>query len=183
MGSSNAGMILIGYQGVGKTTMCKKHKSCIDLDSSLFKFDSNLRRDPRWYVTYCRYALELASQGYIVCVSSHETVRNYLHEMQTAKETIESSHKSDQLNNYPLVGICTPSGNLQKVWIKRLKKRFKNDSSYKNYKAYLDAYNFYELKTDELAKDRRFDFIIRITEPSYNLYKGIKKVRKCLMRR
>ena len=181
MGSSRTGMILIGYQGIGKTTMCKKHKSCIDLDSSLFKFDSTLRRDPRWYVTYCRYAVELAKQGYIVCVSSHSTVRNYLHEMRNSKETVESSHKSDQMNNYPLVGICTPSGNLQKVWIKKLRKRFKHDPSYKNYKAYLDAYNFYELKTDELAKDRRFDFIITINEPSYNLYKFVKKMRKCLM--
>lgn len=183
MGSSRAGVILIGYQGVGKTTMCKKHKSCIDLDSSLFKIDSSLRRDPRWYVTYCRYAVELASQGYIVCVSSHNTVRNYLHEMRTVNEMVEVSPKNDRPNNYPLVGICTPSGNLQKVWIKRLKKRFNQDPSYKNYKAYLDAYNFYEPKTAELAKDRRFDFIIEITEPSYNLYKGIKKIRKRLMRR
>lgn len=183
MGSSRTGMILIGYQGVGKTTMCKKHKSCIDLDSSLFKFDSLLRRDPRWYVTYCRYAVELANQGYIVCVSSHKPVRNYLNEMRTANEMVEVSPKNNRPNNYPLVGICTPSGNLQKVWIKKLKKRFKHDPSYKNYKAYLDAYNFYEPKTDELAKDERFDFIIEITEPSYNLYKGVKRMRKRLMRR
>ena len=32
-------MIVIGYQGIGKSTLVKEHNSCIDFESSNFKIN------------------------------------------------------------------------------------------------------------------------------------------------
>ena len=40
--------IVIGYQGVGKSTMCRKHNDCIDLESSSFWFKDENNNPKRW---------------------------------------------------------------------------------------------------------------------------------------
>lgn len=40
--------IVIGYQGVGKSTMCRKHNDCIDLESSSFWFKDANNNPKRW---------------------------------------------------------------------------------------------------------------------------------------
>lgn len=46
--------IVIGYQGVGKSTMCRKHNDCIDLESSSFglKMKIIILRDGRTGLIY-----------------------------------------------------------------------------------------------------------------------------------
>ena len=75
-------MIIIGYQGVGKSTLANKDDKFIDLESGSFwinNTDNNSKyRYDNWYEMYCNVAEHLSQQGYIVVVASHEVVRNRL---------------------------------------------------------------------------------------------------------
>ena len=64
-------MIVIGYQGIGKSTISHASKgNFIDLESGNFWVDG--KRDPEWFKPYCQIALHLHKQGYVVFTSSHE---------------------------------------------------------------------------------------------------------------
>ena len=117
------GMIVIGYQGIGKTTCASKRDGVIDLESSNFKVDGE--RDENWYIIYCRIAISLARQGYIVLISSHECVRSELRK-----------HGSE--GKYTVVIIC-PHYALKDQWIQHLHNRYIQDRSDKNYAAWKDA--------------------------------------------
>lgn len=97
-------MIIIGYQGIGKSTLAGKNK-CIDLESGNFWFyDLETYQKVRhndWYVPYCNIANHLSEQGYTVFTSSHEVVRN---ELKKSKED---------------VFIIYPSIELKDEWIKK----------------------------------------------------------------
>ena len=75
-------MIIIGYQGIGKSTLAASELKYIDLESSNFWFyDSETKQKVRhsnWYEMYCNVAENLSRQGYIVFVSSHQPVRERL---------------------------------------------------------------------------------------------------------
>ena len=123
MSRNTKGMIVIGYQGIGKSTCASKTRGIIDLESSNFKIDGE--RDENWYVVYCRIAVSLARQGYIVMVSSHECVRSEL-------------HKYDPENKYTVVMIC-PHYTLKDRWMQRLYNRYIQEPTEKNYAAWKNA--------------------------------------------
>lgn len=66
-------MILSAYPTMGKTTLTSKRIDIIDLESSCFD-----KSNPNWYIDYCKTALDLEKQGYIVFVSSHKPVQEYM---------------------------------------------------------------------------------------------------------
>jgi MoxR-like ATPase len=70
-------MIIIGYPGIGKTTLCKHWHKYVDLDSSAFRYNDGTR-DKRWAEIYCKVAIDLHNQGYVVFLSSHYEVRDIL---------------------------------------------------------------------------------------------------------
>ena len=59
-------MIVIGYQGVGKSTLAGKDYRFIDLESGCFWVDGpngeRVRADD-WYKAYCQVAVDLSDQG------------------------------------------------------------------------------------------------------------------------
>ena len=112
-------MIIIGYQGIGKSTLSKKSKGFIDLESSNF-FHHGKRPDD-WYIYYCQIAEHLSEQGYVVFVSSHEPVRNYF---------VNSNERA--------IIIC-PDFMLKDEWIRKLRKRYEEVTNDKNYKAWQNA--------------------------------------------
>ncbi len=120
---NSKGMIVIGYQGIGKSTVASKRDGIVDLESSSFKVDGE--RNENWYIIYCRIAVSLARQGYIVLISSHECVRSEL-------------RKYDPEDKYTVVVIC-PHYTLMDQWIQRLYNRYIQDRSTKNYAAWKDA--------------------------------------------
>ena len=69
-------MIIIGYQGIGKSTLAKNSLKYIDLESGNFWI--NGERDEQWYKPYCNIANHLSAQGYTVFTSSHKEVREEL---------------------------------------------------------------------------------------------------------
>lgn len=118
-------MIIIGYPGIGKSTLAGKDHKFIDLESSNFKIEDERSED--WYKVYCKVAEDLSRQGYIVFVSSHLAVR----------EALRGSQET--------VAVAYPVGSLEKEWIAKLKDRYEQTNSYKDRMAYERARDhFYE---------------------------------------
>lgn len=122
-------MIIIGYQGIGKSSLAGT-ENCIDLESGNFWVDGE--RSDEWYKPYCNIANHLSEQGYTVFVSSHECVRE---ELKNSKEK---------------VNLVFPALELRDQWIERLWNRYCKTGLDKDYKAYANAKyryveNIYEL--------------------------------------
>ena len=114
-------MIIIGYQGIGKSSVSGIENGCIDLESSNFWNDG--KRSGDWYIYYCNIAVDLSKQGFTVFTSSHKEVRDYL--LKFTDET--------------MIVCVFPETYLETEWIARLQDRYNNDPSEKNYKALMNA--------------------------------------------
>ena len=126
-------MIIIGYTGIGKTTLANWHNDYLDMDSSRFIFDGV--RPNNWAYHYVKMAEDLSEQGYNVFVSSHESVRKNI-EYHVGAET-------------PVVLVC-PSLDLKEQWIEKLNDRWHEDLSHKNYMALKRAKEHYDEDITEL---------------------------------
>lgn len=126
-------MIVIGYQGIGKSTLARKSKGFIDLESSSFYV--NGKRPTDWHYYYNRIAENLSRQGYVVFVSSHMPVRDYF---KTSDERA--------------VIIC-PSKELKDEWIRRLQDRYHSNMTEKNLRALRNAVERFNENIDELIND------------------------------
>ena len=125
-------MIIIGYQGVGKSSIAKVNPfTCIDLESSWTKIDG--QRPDEWAKIYCQIAEGLSKAGYNVFVSSHREVQNAL---------IDSDEH---------VLVIYPSLDIKEKWIERLKLRYETTGSQKNYIAWKDAEKNYDAEIQILA--------------------------------
>ena len=146
-------MIVIGYQGIGKSTLSQKSFKYIDLESSALK-----KGDVRWhnwYEPYCMIAEWLSRQGYTVFVSSHKEVRDYLNKF--CKE--------------PFCAII-PSEDIKDEWIERLRERHKQLPIDKNYRAYINAVDRFTENIREIKKD--VADVREITSMHYELDKLIE---------
>lgn len=146
-------MIIIGYQGIGKSTLAGINRF-IDLESGNFWVDG--KREDNWYKIYCNIANHLSHQGYNVFVSSHEVVRK---ELANSNETV--------------IIIC-PSLELEDEWIEKLKTRWEYSKLDKDYKAYMNASDRYKENILELINDNNFLTLI-IDHMDYNLEDLISK--------
>ena len=123
-------MIVIGYQGIGKSTLAGKNNQFIDLESGNFWVDGKRAED--WYKPYCQIAEHLSQQGYIVFTSSHEVVRNQL---AKSKE---------------IVAVIYPAPELKTAWLEKLCDRYRRTGLDKDYKAYMNAEDRYTENIQEL---------------------------------
>ena len=153
-------MIIIGYQGIGKSTLASKSKQYIDLESSSFWYtdeDGNSSRWPNWYDIYCNIAEHLSQQGYDVFVSSHAPIRKRL-----------------QKSNEYVVAIC-PSIELESEWIDKLHTRYINSCLEKDYKAWKNAVDRYAENIEEILIDCK---TIIIHDMDYDLEKLIDSYKQ-----
>ena len=153
-------MIIIGYQGIGKSTLAARDLKYIDLESSNFWFyDSETKQKMRhsnWYEMYCNVAENLSKQGYVVFVSSHQQVRERL------------------LKSKEDVVVCVPSLILKDKWIEKLKSRYELTGLEKDYKAYINAADRFSENISEIMNSG-FDLLL-ITDINYNLENIIEVV-------
>lgn len=152
-------MIIIGYQGIGKSTLANKDDKFIDLESGSFwltNTDGSRYRYDNWYEMYCNVAEHLSQQGYIVFVSSHEVVRNRL---KQSKERVFTLY---------------PDVSLKDQWIKKLAKRYNNSRLDKDYRALMNAIDRYEENIKEIESSD-FDNIV-IHDINYDLKKLIMSI-------
>lgn len=135
-------MIVVGYQGIGKSTLAGRNNKFIDLESGNFWVDG--KRADDWYKPYCQIAEHLSQQGYVVFTSSHEVVRKQL---ELSKETVV---------------LVFPSIELKNEWIDKLKDRFFKTNSDKDYKAFKNAEDRYEENIKELeASNIRYKMVLK----------------------
>lgn len=146
-------MIIIGYQGIGKSTLAKDSWKYIDLESGNFWI--NGERDEQWYKPYCNIANHLSAQGYTVFTSSHKEVREELK------------------NSSEVVKIAFPALELKTDWLIRLKDRYNESMLEKDYKALMNASLYYEDNINDLMNEP-FDKIV-INNIDYNLKKLIEE--------
>lgn len=142
-------MIVVGYPGIGKSTLAGRDYKYIDLESGNFWIDG--RRTDDWYKPYCKIAEHLSAQGYIVFVSSHEVVRQYLVE-----------------NSRELVVLVYPSIRLRSAWIDKLEKRYIKSGLEKDYKALMNAKYSYVENIREL-QESCIEYKLEINKLSYDL--------------
>ena len=139
------GLIIIGYQGIGKSSFASSRNKTIDLESSNFKVDGD--RDDNWQVIYCRIAISLAKQGYIVFTSSHQVV-------------VEEFMKYYNLDDDYTIVIVSPYRNLEIEWIEKLRQRwFADKKNEKNRRAYEDAKQNFQNEIYWLASQNEFPYI------------------------
>lgn len=150
-------MIVIGYQGIGKSTLARESKGFIDLESSSFYV--NGKRPTDWHYYYNRIAENLSRQGYVVFVSSHMPVRDYF-----------------KTNDERAVIIC-PSKNLKDEWIYKLRTRYAHNATEKNFRALKNAEDRFEENIDELIHDGIPSILIK--EMDYSLE---DEIRGCILR-
>ena len=155
-------MIVIGYQGIGKSTLATKSLRYIDLESSSFWFDDpetkQRVRHGNWYEVYCNVAEDLSRQGYTVFVSSHQPVRERL-------------SRSDEY-----VITCVPSLDLKDKWIEKLRLRYENSGLEKDYKAYMNAIDGFTENVTEIMRSG-FD-VLEIKDMNYDLKKLLEVCEK-----
>ena len=127
-------MIIIGYPGIGKSSLSTSASRYIDLESSNFWYleNGNKVRDKNWYIAYCNIAVDLSEQGYMVFVCSNGVVQNRLKEIKKNKNFEEN------------IICCTPTLELKDKWIGKLKNRYNYSQSDKDYSAYIRAADHYE---------------------------------------
>lgn len=147
--NSREGLVVVGYQGVGKSTLAENVKNVIDLESSNFFVDGERSQD--WYIPYCNIARSLCRQGYVVCVSSHKVVRDELMTNPAMRQVI----------------VC-PSLELKEKWINNLRYRYESTPSDKNYKAWQNALNCYDENIKDLLEQKGFAHRV-IDNMSYGL--------------
>lgn len=141
-------MIVIGYQGIGKSTLAGRDNKFIDLESGNFWVDG--KRADDWYKPYCQIAEHLSQQGYIVFTSSHEVVRNQL---AKSKE---------------IVVVVYPAIEQKDGWIEKLWMRYQKTGLEKDYKAYANAEARYTENIQEL-ESCDISYKLKLTDACYDL--------------
>lgn len=162
-------MIIIGYPGIGKSTLAATDNRYIDLESSCFSVDG--KKIDNWYVAYCQVAEHLSKQGYIVFVSSHAAVVDYLCRIHTSTDEP--------------VAIVYPSIKLKDQWVEKLRQRFDDSGLEKNYLAWVRSIKHYEDDIRALMKvpyikcgDRLICGRVELYSMDYDLKEMIKSLVK-----
>lgn len=149
-------MIIIGYPGVGKSTLASKLVWSIDLESTCFKYKGE--HIDHWWEPYCKVAEHLSQQGYDVYVSSHKAVRDKL-----------------KVGSEYLVAVV-PDLSLESRWIDKLYARYEETESAKDLAAYNRAKEHFAEDIKAITDD--IEHVITITHMQYNLELLMHKYRR-----
>lgn len=142
-------MIIVGYQGIGKSSAAKDNLTFIDLESSSFWV--NGKRDFDWYVVYAQIAEHLSKQGYTVFVSSHQVLRDWLN--GSTEKVVE----------------IYPSHEIKEDWLERLRTRYNNEPTEKNKRALEGALVYYDANIDSFEADRGHYLYMELRTANYKL--------------
>lgn len=148
-------MIIIGYPGIGKSSLAQNRLDIIDLESCWTRIEG--RKGLNWEEIYIQMAEGLSQQGYIVMVSAHYNVQNRL---KKSSETVVAVFPGEHLVN---------------LWTSRLQKRYHDTGSAKDKRAYLDACLHFE---DEISHLREFwgSNVYAIDSMNYDLAEIVEKL-------
>lgn len=128
--------IIVGYQGIGKSSVCNGSGMNVDLESSNFFVEG--KRGEDWVQVYVNMAINLNNQGKNVFMSSHKAVRE---ELKRRGQEFLCIFPED-----------TPE--MMEWWIERLEKRYNSDQSNKNLKALANAQQMYSENIKDLSQEK-----------------------------
>jgi len=162
-------MIIIGYQGIGKTTLAYNKIGWIDLESTNFYVDG--KKDDNWHKIYGNIAVSLSWQHYKVFTSSHLAFMDNMGEWYKPLSNI--------IQPYYRICCCYPCHGLKTEWLVRLAKRCNEESNNKNLRAFENAMNRFDESIDEIENCcKKYGFIpVPIESMDYNLEELIES--KC----
>lgn len=131
-------MIIIGFPGIGKSSVTRAYDGDTNTTGYIDLESSNFVKDDNWVEEYCDLATDLDLQGYNVFVSSHKAVREYLAERQGV---------------YPDIVEVFPSKEIRTEWLNRLKSRYMKCKTAKNERALSYMRNNFDDAVDEMEHD------------------------------
>ena len=160
------GLIVIGYPGIGKTSCANPDNKCIDLESSIYGFSSDLSSNGTISAKvgiYCQQAIDIARQGYTVFTSSHKDVRNQFSLLEMPKNVVG-----------PVI-FC-PTFSMADDWIERLWRRYEEGGkTEKDLRAYERAKNYFKVDIFELIYSGMP--VVHPTSVNYDLMGYVREVR------
>lgn len=142
-------MIVVGYPGIGKSTLSKESIKYVDFDSS------RMIKNKGWEEDYVNEVIKLSKQGHIVFVSAHKSVRDILK------------------NSTEKVLVVYPSLCLHDMWIDALRKRYINTRDEADYRALQRCVSNY--CEDILELDESPFIKIKIETVPFNLRVALEK--------
>lgn len=163
-------MIIVGYQGIGKSTLAKGGNGFIDLESGNFWVDG--KRDENWAQVYVNIARNLSAQGYHVFTSSHKAVRDCLREYPAVADCSGPMVRA-------IVAVCYPDLTLKDEWIAKLSSRYANTGLDKDYKAWKNAEAIYEENIRDLMNEKEPFIQIPIKSTDYSLEDVLARYSIC----
>jgi len=150
MNSMPKGLIIIGYPGIGKSSIVKGMNfvlnskiNLIDFESSLFNKTTGIKY-PDWHIVYVNQAISMAKQGYVVLISSHECVREEI-----------AKRNRDEWN----VVTIAPSVELKDEWLEKLLDRYKRTATEKDSMAYRAAKEHYTEDVLDISAEENMSHI------------------------
>lgn len=158
-------MIIIGYQGIGKSSLAKGANGFIDLESGNFWVDGV--RDKNWAQVYANMAIHLSMQGYNVFTASHKAVRECLKNHPYTK-----SHDGKAPE---ILAVCYPALHLMDPWTMKLQHRYEDSKLDKDYKAWMNAKEMYVENIEDLMAEPDTVLKIQINSMDYSLEKELAK--------
>ena len=145
-------MIIIGFPGIGKSSVTRAYEGDTNTTGYIDLESSNFVKDDNWVKEYCDLAIDLELQGYKVFVSSHKKVREYLAEKQDVFSDIVE---------------VFPSKEMRTEWLKKLECRYMNCKTDKNERALSYMRNNFDGAVDEMENDAIIHKV-RITKENMN---------------
>lgn len=161
-------MIISGYQGIGKSTLCKDGNGFIDLESGNFWVGN--RRDDAWPQVYANIAVHLSMQGYHVFTSSHKAVRDCLRHHPYVENV--------ELGKNVILGICYPVHSLRDEWCRKLEDRYNKTGLEKDYKSWRNAVEMYHENIEDIEAETLPYFLMKIQTMDYNLRELVESFLK-----
>lgn len=161
------GLIICGYPGVGKSSIAGWN-NCIDLESSWFSLDKDGNRvypDEEWVLKYCALAINLASQGYTILLSTHQAVINQLRDWKwfLDRERVK-------------VVIFVPRSDMKKAWVERLINRYLESDLDIDLRAFIGGIQYWDSK---MLTIRHTDFPVYCPDSiEYDLRDYVLKIRE-----
>lgn len=152
-------MIIIGFPGIGKSTLSRGiGGKYLDLDSSMFNMYN--KKIKHWETPYARTAEYLSRKGFHVFVSSHP-------------EVVKALQYSSEI-----VIMCFPCLELKTEWISRLKNRYILSQLTKDKRAIRRASMFYSQDISKMiseANEYKFPTIV-LRSIDYDLRKELEEI-------
>lgn len=139
------GVIVCGYQGIGKSTVAKDIPNIIDLESSSFYGADEKTRPENWAYFYVKIAIDQALRGNDVFLSCHDSVREQLY--------LQYHDLYDEERSYVAPLVIIPAIELKREWENRLLDRYFISLEPKDRRAYEFHTKEFETNVNELISN------------------------------